>query len=192
MSNYSLRRHEILDVALALGEEAGVANVTTTALATRMGFTEAALYRYFTGKTAILAAMLHRVAEDLFAAMAQELAAPTTPGAPSVVAQLEAHAQRFETRRGLLLELLLFAATSRAEQLLETGRAILDEYTGRMATFFAQAGQAQLLAADRDSEELARLWVCQLLGGFLHQRLASQPWSPHTGPGFRAFVAQLR
>lgn len=191
MANHSSRRREILDVALGVAEEAGIASVTTMALARRLGFTEAALYRYFPAKTAILAGMLQELAEELFHGMGSDLALRLGGGTADVVAQLETHIQRFTARSGLLLELLMFAASSRVEALLEVGHAVLQEYAQRMTVFFAQRQAAHLVREHLDAEELSRLWVCQLLGGFVRSRLASQAWSPTTLPGFRAFAAQL-
>lgn len=191
MTQQDSRRQEILHVALSLAEESGIGSVTTMALARRMGFTEAALYRYFPAKTAILAGMLHELAEQLFQSMGSDLALRLGGGTPDVVAQLATHIQRFTARNGLLLELLLFTASSRVETLMEAGYALLREYSERMTVFFAQRQTAHLVTRHVDAEELSRLWVCQLLGGFVRGRLASEPWSPADLPGFRAFAAQL-
>lgn len=191
MSNHHSRSQEILEVALSLAEDHGIASVTTVALARRIGFTEAALYRYYPGKTAILAAALQHLAERLFATMLIELAPADAGDLAGIEGQLTRHIRRFTSRRGLLLELMMYAASSRAEPLLQAGDAALQEYSQRMTVFFAQA--AALLPDLRavDAEALARLWVCQLLGGFARCQLGREPWIPEQLPGFTAFIAQL-
>ena len=52
------RQEELLDLALALTREVGLAGLTVRKLAERAGFTEAALYRHFHNKQALLLAMV--------------------------------------------------------------------------------------------------------------------------------------
>src|SRR6185503_12705192 len=58
------RQEELLDLALALVREVGLAGLTVRKLAERAGFTEAALYRHFHNKQALLLAMVARVSEE--------------------------------------------------------------------------------------------------------------------------------
>lgn len=191
MSNHLSRSREILEVALSLAEDHGIAGVTTVALARRIGFTEAALYRYYAGKTAILAAALQHLAESLFATMLLELAPDSAADPHAAAAQLGRHIDRFTSHRGLLLELLMHAASSRTEPLLEAGDAVLQEYSQRMTVFFRQISRTGPVTRQTDPEELARLWVCQLLGGFARCQLSREPWTPQQLPGFTAFIHQL-
>jgi len=189
MSQRFSRAEEIVTVALDLAEATGAGGVTTAALARNLGFTEAALYRYYPGKATILAAALQHLAERLFATMVIELDAASAGDGIMVGEQLRRHIRRFAPQHGLLLELLLFATTSRSDALLEGGQALLDEYSERMATYFEQvrgrgAGRTLPVGA-----ELARLWTCQLLGGFLRCRLSREVWDPATQVGFTTFVA---
>jgi AcrR family transcriptional regulator len=59
------RRGHLLDVAFALFEELGVEGFNMRHMAQRAGYTPGALYAYFQGKDAILAALRLRVAEQL-------------------------------------------------------------------------------------------------------------------------------
>src|ERR1051325_535483 len=58
------RQEELLDLALDLVREVGIAGLTVRKLAVRAGFTEAALYRHFHNKQALLLAMVARVSEE--------------------------------------------------------------------------------------------------------------------------------
>ncbi len=63
------RQLEILEAAGAILYEEGVGGLTTKNLAKRVGFTESALYRHYSSKEEILAALL----EYLYASMEQRL-----------------------------------------------------------------------------------------------------------------------
>jgi len=185
MRRSSYRFEEITSVAVELAEHHGVGGVTTAALARRLKFTEAALYRHFPGKNAILAAALNYLADRLLATMLLELAPEAAASPAEVTVQLQRHVKRFAAGDGLLLEFLLHAATSRGEELRVAGERFLREYIGRVEAYFG-AGPV-----DGDEKELARLWLCQLMGGFVRNRLIGEPWDPIDQPGFHAFLGQL-
>ncbi len=191
MTNFASRRRDILEAALALAQDRGPAGLTTIALARRLGFTEAALYRYFDGKNAILTGLLYHLAEELFAAMGSELAPEKADGPVAVVEQLRRHVEQLAGRHGIVFALLLHAASSRCEPLLEAGGAVLDEYSQRMTVYFAQAQELGRVSGGLRAEELSMQWVCQLLGGFLRSQLGRSPWAPDRLPGFESFAAQL-
>ena len=89
-----MRVDRIIEAALDQAEEHGVPGVTTASLAHRLEFTEAALYRYFPGKGAILAAALDYLTERLLATMLLELM-PESAGTFGVEFQLDRHIRRF-------------------------------------------------------------------------------------------------
>jgi len=190
MRRSSFRSEEITSVAVELAEHHGVSGVTTAALARRLKFTEAALYRHFPGKNAILAAALTYLGERLLATMLLELNPEAAGGPDEVRAQLERHIRRFSTGDGLLLEFLLHAATTRGDELREAGSAFLKEYLERTEVYFETLRQMAVLNGS-EPKEMARLWMCQLMGGFVRNRLLGESWDPVDQAGYHAFVAQL-
>lgn len=192
MSDHAAREEAIIATALDLAESRGVAGVTTAALARHLAFTEAALYRYFPSKGAIIAATLRHLGNRLFATMMLELMPDAVGHGHAIQPQLERHIKRFMLRNGLLVELLLSAVGGREEELQATGFDFLQSYGERMTEYFRQLHALDQLVASAPPSELARLWVCQLLGGFVAARLAREGWDPVRHPGFQAFVANLR
>jgi AcrR family transcriptional regulator len=191
MTHAASRTDEITLTALQLAEDRGVAGVTTATLARRLGFTEAALYRYFPGKGAILAAVLQHVGERLFVGMSTDLQPLEVSSPEDVERQLERHADEFTRHHGLLLELLLTAASGREAALRESAGAFLNEYVQRIETHFDQLREFEKATSAQDADELARMWVCQLLGGFVRCRISHDPWSPTEQPGFVSFIRYL-
>jgi AcrR family transcriptional regulator len=192
MTDHAMREEAIIKTALDLAEDRGVAGVTTAGLARRLQFTEAALYRYFPGKAAIIAAALRHLAERLFATMLLELMPDAVQHGHAVAFQIERHAQRFALRKGLLLELLICAAGGRDEVLQSAGDQFLQEYRRQMTMYFEELQRLQLIGAVMAPAELSRLWICQLLGGFVQCRLTREAWNPVQQAGFQAFLGQLR
>jgi len=186
-----MRVDRIIEAALDQAEEHGVPGVTTASLAHRLEFTEAALYRYFPGKGAILAAALDYLTERLLATMLLELM-PESAGTFGVEFQLDRHIRRFCLRHGLLLELVLNAASGREVALQKSGATFLSRYDAHMTDFFRQVQELDLIGATIPAGEYARLWICQLFGGFVRASLAGDAWDPTTQPGFVAFSAALR
>jgi AcrR family transcriptional regulator len=185
------RTQAIVDAALDLAEERGVVGITTAALAGKLEFTEAALYRYFPGKDAIIAAAMNNLTERVFATMLLELVPYHAPG-HEPEAQLRRHIDRFTFRSGLLVEMLLYGAAGRESLLRAAGAAFVDEYTSRMTGYFDALKTEAMLASTINSDELARLWCCQLLGGYVRSMLAQEPWDPADQPGYRSFMGFLR
>lgn len=192
MPSSTPRAQQILETAMDLAETQGVGGVTTAALARRLEFTEAALYRYYSGKGGILVAALEHLGERLLATMLLEIDVAAVGHGEQVAAQLTHHVNRFAHRQGLLIELLLFAAANRAEELREAANAFMQEYRQRMTVHFAQLQERNLANTAVTPEELGRMWICQLLGGFLHCRLTGEPWQPAEQAGFRAFCHALK
>ena len=192
MNDHAAREEAIVTTALDLAEDRGVAGVTTAGLARRLGFTEAALYRYFPGKAAIIGAALQNVSERLFATMLLELMPEAVDQGQPVPFQLERHVERFMFRGGLLLELLLYAAGGREKELQRTAAEILREYANRVHAYFMQLRELHLIDAAPDPPELTRLWICHLLGGFVRCRLSGERWKPAQQDGFQAFLGQLK
>lgn len=60
-SPHTPRQEELLDAALDLAREVGLGGLTVRRLADRVGFTEAALYRHFPSKGALLLALMGRI-----------------------------------------------------------------------------------------------------------------------------------
>ena len=68
----------LLDVAVAIAEDASVDEVTIEAVAERAGVSRPLLYKHFANRSALLAAMYRREAEDLHRQLTSRVAAAPT------------------------------------------------------------------------------------------------------------------
>jgi AcrR family transcriptional regulator len=74
-----LRKSEIVSVVLALADQIGPDRVTTSAVASEIGITQAALFRHFPTKSALWVAVAEHVTAKLGAAWAMALSGPVRP-----------------------------------------------------------------------------------------------------------------
>ena len=67
----TVRQAQILDCTMELLREDGLAALTVRRVAGRVGFSEAALYRHYSGKDALLVGLLERVGERLLSRLGE-------------------------------------------------------------------------------------------------------------------------
>lgn len=185
-----MRGDAIVEAAMDIAEDKGIDGVTTAALAGRLEFTEAALYRYFKSKEDIIAAAATHLAERILATMTVELT-PADAEGYEPESELRRHIKRFTVRSGLFLDFLIHAAGTRHGALCRVGHNFFEEYTNRLFVYFQELQKRKLIKSKVSPEELARLWTCQLTGGFVRARLAGDKWNPLDHPGYIAFVKGL-
>ena len=114
------RQLEIIEAAGHLITEDGFAKLTTKRLAERMRFSEAALYRHFASKEAILVGMIEHLTASVQERM-MEVAGREEPPEPRLRAMFDSHFSFFKAHPEFLMALF---ATNFMESLPATDRAI--------------------------------------------------------------------
>jgi len=172
----------ILDAALEIVVHEGLAAMTTPRLAKVIGYTPAALYRYFDSKEALLLALETRTAErfyaDFFAAFAKAREGSTNSRTPKVQALAEivrlartyatvaaAEPKRFQLVSTLVTGDRSWIQGSSADRLREQFRPRVVEVIG----YFFEAEQVGALAPGDAVRRAMTLWVA------LHAILAATP-----------------
>ena len=139
----TLRQGELLDHALLLVREVGLGGLTVRRLAERVGFSEAALYRHFPNKQALLLAMIERLSEERLLAPLRALAAdPGRPPRERLTALIEHHVRTVLAVDGLPVLVLAEAAAAGDEALLARFRAIVTETLDLLEDLLAGAPAA--------------------------------------------------
>ena len=134
------RQEELVDLALELARERGLAGLTVRRLAERAGFTEAALYRHFHDKQALLLAMIERLSEERLLAPIRALAADTarTPR-QRLVAIVRHHVATILALEGLPVLVAAEAAAAGDEALLARFRLITGELRALLGALVVEA-----------------------------------------------------
>lgn len=136
------RQEEIISCTLELVREMGIGGLTTRKIAEKVGFTEAALFRHYPTKQALLLALMDRL-EGLLVEPIARIAADDTG---SVVERLERMVRHHTTvvRQFNSLPILLLAEASASgdKALVDRMRAIFERYLSILEEV-ASAGQAR-------------------------------------------------
>jgi len=165
------RRREIVDAALKVIAEQGLARFTSLAIAREVGVSDAALFRHFATKEAIVLAVIDRVEEVLFAGFP-----------PAVADPIERLGAFFRGRIGVIRENPGVARLVGSEQLAQAappaGVARVAEFRRRSQSFvrgcLAEAHGQGLLAVGIGPEEAAVLVLGALLA-LAHTRPGARP-----------------
>lgn len=138
------RQEELLELALQLAREVGLAGLTVRRLAERAGFTEAALYRHFHNKQALLLAMVERLSEERLLAPMRAIAADRerTPR-QRLAAVVRHHVGTVLALEGLPVLVLAEAAAAGDEVLLARFRVIVAELRSILGGLIAEAGAGE-------------------------------------------------
>jgi AcrR family transcriptional regulator len=162
---------EILDVAIGVMAEEGVAGLSLSEVARRMGIQPPSLYKYFASKLALYDALFHREARDLLAVF-RAAVADAEPGWGALTEGTEA-IMHWGLDRQVSAQLLNWRPVPGFEPSAAAFAPSLEfvEEVGRQIRAAVDRGE---LHPDAASEEGPALWSV-LVAGVMSQQLANQP-----------------
>ena len=163
------RQEELLDIALDLTREVGIGGLTVRALADRAGFTEAALYRHFPSKQALLLALMRRIEERFLPTFRKIASAPERPARDRLVDVMEHHVATVLAIDGLPIFLLAEAASTGDRALQEQIRGTMGHYLALLEGLLDELPAADL--DGRTPRELALVLMGLSAATALHHRL---------------------
>jgi AcrR family transcriptional regulator len=157
------RREEIVRAVLDLAAEQGVKQVTTQAIADRVGIAQPTVFRHFKTRDAILRAALEWIGKGLLTVVTPILAG-RGPADARLRQLLALQLQFISQRKGL--PRLLFSERLHLEdpELKAVVRRIMDTYTGKLRALLEDGVTEGSFRPDLDTEEAARLIVALVQG----------------------------
>ena len=165
------RRAATVEAVIELAAEQNPGDITTAAIAQRMGLTQGALFRHFPNKDAILAAVLGWVSERLLAQLDQAAAS-----APSPLAALEA---MFMAHVGFVarhpgVPRMLFGELQRPDATLpkRIAQALIQGYAQRLRGYLAAGIARQELDPSLDVDAAATLFIGTVQGLVMQSLIA--------------------
>jgi len=167
------RRAATVQAVVALAAEQNPAEITTTAIADRMGLTQGALFRHFPTKDAILEATMSWVSERLLANLDKAAARAATPAA-ALEAMFMTHIDFVAKHPGV--PRMLFGELQRpgdtlAKRMVQT---LIRQYDQRLRRLM-EAGKAQgELDAQLDVDAAAGLFIGTIQGLVMRSLLAGK------------------
>ena len=168
------RRALTVDAVVELAAEQNPRDITTAAIAKRMGLTQGALYRHFPTKEAILQAVMAWVAERLLARVDKAMQAEASP-----IAALEAifltHIDFVAGHPGV--PRMMFGELQRAEASApkRMAQTLIRRYGERVRALLAAGQAAGEVAADLDLDAATTLFIGTIQGLVMQSLLAGEP-----------------
>ncbi len=155
------RRDQILDRASELATESGLGQMTMKRIASRVGFSEAAIYRHFPTKQALLLGLMDRLEAQLLQPIRAIAEATDLPAMVRLQQIVQHHLSLVLVRHSLSIQLLAEASAAGDPMLLARMRAIMRGYLDTLIRLIGEAVAAGSLPPDTDPSIVA-IW---LLGG---------------------------
>ena len=184
------RKAEIVTVVLALADRIGPDRVTTGAVATAIGVTQAALFRHFPTKAAVWQAVAEHVAEGLAAAWEDALSRGDGP-----IVRLRAliAAQFAQIAATPALPMLLFSRELNVTnaELRATFHGLLTAFRGLLAREVGAGQEAGILRGDIETADAAVLLTSLVQGVAIRWALGARDFDLQ-GEGLRLLEVQLR
>ncbi len=157
------RREMTVEAVVDLAAEQNPADITTDAIAKRMGVTQGALFRHFSSKDAILQAVMEWVSERLLARIDKATSIAASP-LEAIEAAFMAHIHFIAEHPGV--PRMLFEELQRTEQTLakRMARTLLQVYGDRLGRLFMDGKRRGQLPASLDEKAAATLFVGMIQG----------------------------
>jgi len=165
------RRAVTVEAVIALAAEQNPGEITTAAIAKRMGLTQGALFRHFPNKDAILQAVMQWVAERLLSRTEKAVQAASSPLA-ALEAMFMAHVEFVVEHPGV--PRMLFGELQRAEQTAPKRmvQTLVRRYGKRLHRLLGQGKACGELDAQLDTEASAMLFIGTIQGLVMQSLLA--------------------
>jgi len=171
----SPRQAEILDHAMALVRLGGLAALTTKRLAQRVGFTEAALYRHFPNKQALILGMMDRLEGMLLGPIGTIAANERLPILERLERIVLHHSSIVRAHRGLPILLLAEASVSEDAALLERMQSIFRRYITTVEGLIARGQELGEIVHGPEPDCLAMLLLGAPAALAIRSRLLPHP-----------------
>lgn len=165
------RRAEIAQTALELAAERGVGNVSTQAIADRMGVSQATVFRHFDNRDEVFREAIAHVSRSVMQALGPIFMDKSTVGAVRLERLVHAHLAFVQSNRGI--PALLFSDTlHQGSPVLKADvRKLMKGYAGRVAGLVLEGVKDGSIKADTDPTLLAQTVVTMVQGVVLRWSL---------------------
>lgn len=169
---YTVRQIEIINAATELINIGGIQNLTTKALAEKMGFTEPAIYRHFNNKTDILSSVLNYYGMRLKQKM-NEISQFQVGGLGKLKLIIKFQFEHFSKHPAIVM--VIFAETSfqYEEKLSNAVRNILTTKRERVVYIIEQGQKDGSIRSDISASQLALVFMGSMRFTILNWRLNS-------------------
>lgn len=165
------RRMKTVETVVELSGEQNPSEITTAAIAKRMGLSQGALFRHFPNKDAILQSVMEWVAERLLSRIEKAAHAKSSPLA-ALESMFMAHVDFITEHPGI--PRMLFGELQRVKETAakRMAQTLIHRYKERLHCLFEQGKSCGDLDENLDSEAAATLFIGTIQGLVMQSLLA--------------------
>lgn len=165
------RREATVETVLDLAAEQNPTDITTGAIAKRMGVTQGALFRHFPSKDAILQAVMEWVSERLLTRIDRAISTKTSP-LDALEAAFMAHIEFISDHPGV--PRMLFGELQRAEQTMakRMAQTLIQCYGERLGRLISEGKESGELTPSLEEKTAVTLFVGMTQGLVMQSLLA--------------------
>ena len=160
-----------VETVIDLAAEQNPTDITTGAIAKRMGVTQGALFRHFPSKDAILQAVMEWVSERLLARIEKAISRAASP-IDALEAAFMTHIEFISEHPGV--PRMLFGELQRAEQTVakRMAQTLIQRYGERLGRLVAEGKERGELSATLDEKAAVTLFIGTIQGLVMQSLLA--------------------
>ena len=161
---HAQRQSEIIQSALALAAEVGVSNVTTQAIADRVGIAQATVFRHFESRDAIFSGAIEWLAKQLFEDLAPCFESTDLPADTRLEMVIQRQLNLISRHRGLPRLLFSDRLHMESSRLKESVQKIVSRYLGNLTILIEDGVNSGCFRAELDAHKTATM-VAALIQG---------------------------
>ena len=135
--DHQTRQHQIVEAARELIATGGVDSLTIRGLASRVGVTEAAIYRHVASKEEVILLLLQEVQESLFQAISRATRSDRH-ALERLEHMLQLHVSYVELRQGISFVVIAQAAQFEEPRVRSAGRRLVEKYLSLVSEIITQ------------------------------------------------------
>lgn len=138
--DHQTRLNQILEAARELIANGGVGALTVRGISSKIGVTEAAIYRHVNSKEQVLTLLIEDVRQSVLASV-QEAIEPNSRAMSKLERLLQRHLSFIESRRGISFVVIAEAAQFQESTVRSAGQKLVEDYLAKVEGIIAEGIQ---------------------------------------------------
>jgi AcrR family transcriptional regulator len=174
--DHQTRQHQIVEAARDLIASGGLDALTIRGIASKVGVTEAAIYRHVASKEEVLLLLIKEVEESLFQAISRATRSDRH-ALERLEHMLQLHVSYVELRQGISFIVIAEAAQFEEPKVRSAGRCLVEKYLSLVSEIIAQG-----IARDEVSESVLPDAAAMIFFGMIQSAVTRWLFDPSTHP----------
>ena len=155
--DHQTRQHQIVEAARVLISNGGVDALTIRGIASKVGVTEAAIYRHVDSKEEVILLLIQEVEESLFQAISRATRSDRH-ALDRLEHMLQLHVSYIELRQGISFVVIAQAAQFEEPRVHSAGRRLVEKYLSLVSEIISQGIEREEIDKSVESDAAALIF----------------------------------